>query len=107
MNNHLIKLYPDLIFLDIQKEFGSFSKYQWQFVDFKPIQNHWASLKDMPANTPLSDKISKDLKKRGMTFVGTTIIYSHMQATGMVNDHITGCFRHTECAAMQDIRLKA
>lgn len=88
------------VFLDIQKECGSFSNYQWQFVDFKPIQNSWKTLKDVPANTPLSDTVSKDLKKRGMSFVGTTIIYSHMQATGMVNDHLTGCFRYQECAAL-------
>lgn len=81
-------------FMKVQEEFGSFSKYIWSFVDGKPIQNSFKSLKEVPANTPLSDKISKDLKKRGFKFVGTTVIYAHMQATGMVNDHTTGCFRH-------------
>ncbi len=83
-------------FMNVQEEFGSFSKYIWSFVDGKPIQNRFKSLKEVPANTPLSDKISKDLKKRGFKFVGTTVIYAHMQATGMVNDHTTGCFRHEE-----------
>lgn len=83
-------------FMNVQEEFGSFSKYTWSFVDGKPIQNRFKSLKEVPANTPLSDKISKDLKKRGFKFVGTTVIYAHMQATGMVNDHTTGCFRHEE-----------
>lgn len=83
-------------FLEIQKEFGSFSAYIWKFVDGKPVQNTWQNHEEVPANTPLSDKISKDLKKRGFKFVGTTIIYAHMQATGMVNDHSTECFRHAE-----------
>ena len=84
-------------FLEIQKEFGSFANYIWGFVDGKPIQNRWKSLSEVPASTPLSDQISKDMKKRGFRFFGTTICYAHMQATGMVNDHITGCFRHKEC----------
>lgn len=84
-------------FLDVQEEKGSFSDYLWGFVDHKPIQNKWKSLAKMPATTPLSDAISKDMKKRGFTFVGSTIIYAHMQATGMVNDHTTDCFRHMEC----------
>lgn len=83
-------------FIKIQKEFGSFSNYIWGFIDGKPIKNSWKSLKDVPANTPLSDTISKDLKKRGFKFVGTTIVYAHMQATGMVNDHEVNCFRHEE-----------
>ena len=83
-------------FMDIQKEFGSFSKYIWGFVDGKPIKNKLVSLKDCPANTPLSDIISKDLKKRGFKFVGSTVVYAHMQATGMVNDHLTSCFRYHE-----------
>lgn len=83
-------------FMKVQEEFGSFSKYIWSFVDRKPIQNSYKSLKEVPANTPLSDKISKDLKKRGFKFVGTTVIYAHMQATGMVNDHTTDCFRHDQ-----------
>jgi len=83
-------------FMKIQDEFGSFSKYIWGFVDRKPIKNSWKSLKEVPANTPLSDTISKDLKKRGFKFVGSTVIYAHMQATGMVNDHEVECFRHRE-----------
>ena len=83
-------------FMKIQKEFGSFSKYIWGFVDGKPIRNTYQTIKDIPANTPLSDTISKDLKKRGFKFVGTTVIYAHMQATGMVNDHEMNCFRYNE-----------
>ncbi len=84
------------VFLKVQEEFGSFSKYIWGFVDHKPVQNTWKTLSEVPANTPLSDTISKDLKKRGFKFVGTTVVYAHMQATGMVNDHVTECFRHQE-----------
>lgn len=83
-------------FMKVQEEFGSFSTYIWGFVDGKPIQNELKSLKNAPANTPLSDTISKDLKKRGFKFVGSTVVYAHMQATGMVNDHVTSCFRHKE-----------
>ncbi len=83
-------------FIKIQKEFGSFSKYIWGFTDGKPINNKFKNMNDVPANTPLSDTISKDLKKRGFKFVGTTVIYAHMQATGMVNDHVTYCFRYNE-----------
>ena len=83
-------------FIDVQKEFGSFSKYIWDFVDGTPIKNAWQDYRDAPANTPLSDKISKDLKKRGFKFVGTTVVYAFMQATGMVNDHEVGCFRYHE-----------
>ncbi len=83
-------------FIKVQKEFGSFSKYIWGFVNGKPIVNTFNSLSEIPANTPLSDTISIDLKKRGFKFVGSTVIYAHMQATGMVNDHITSCFRHKE-----------
>ncbi|UAB82140.1 DNA-3-methyladenine glycosylase I [Marixanthomonas sp. SCSIO 43207] len=83
-------------FMKVQEEFGSFSTYIWGFVDGKPIQNELKSLKNVPANTPLSDTISKDLKKRGFKFVGSTVVYAHMQATGMVNDHVTSCFRHKE-----------
>ena len=85
-----------LAFIKIQEEFGSFSKYIWGFVDGKPIKNAFKSMKDIPANTPLSDAISKDLKKRGFKFVGTTVVYAHMQATGMVNDHVVNCFRYEE-----------
>ena len=83
-------------FLKVRKEFGSFNKYIWGFVNGKPIQNKFKSIKEIPASTKLSDLISKDLKKRGFKFVGTTIIYAHMQATGMVNDHVVGCFRYKE-----------
>lgn len=85
-------------FLRVQNEFGSFDAYQWRFVDGKPIRNRWKSLKDIPPRTPLSDVFSKDLKRRGFSFVGSTIIYAHMQAVGMVNDHVVGCFRHREVA---------
>ena len=81
-------------FLRVQKEFGSFDQYIWGFVDHKPIINTWTEMQQLPAFTPLSEKISKDLKKRGFNFVGPTIIYAHMQATGMVNDHIVSCFRY-------------
>ncbi|WP_179343305.1 DNA-3-methyladenine glycosylase I [Winogradskyella ursingii] len=81
-------------FMKIQDEFGSFSKYIWNFVDGKPIKNEWKNYKNAPANTALSDSISKDLKKRGFKFVGSTVIYAHMQATGMVNDHEVSCFRY-------------
>lgn len=83
-------------FLEIREEFGSFSNYQWRFTDGKTIHNHWTSLKQIPARTNLSDAISKDLKKRGFSFVGSTIIYAHMQAVGLVNDHVTECFRHRQ-----------
>ncbi|WP_034045829.1 DNA-3-methyladenine glycosylase I [Wocania ichthyoenteri] len=83
-------------FLKIQKEFGSFSKYIWNFVDGKPIKNKLKNYKNAPANTALSDTLSKDLKKRGFKFVGSTVVYAHMQATGMVNDHEVGCFRYEE-----------
>ena len=83
-------------FIKVQEEFGSFSKYIWGFVDGKPIQNELKSLEGAPANTPLSDTISKALKKRGFKFVGSTVVYAHMQATGMVNDHVTSCFRYEE-----------
>lgn len=84
-------------FLEVQGEFGSFSHYFWGFTDNRQIFNHWPSLKEVPASTPLSDRISKDMKKRGFRFFGTTICYAHMQAMGMVNDHLTSCFRHREC----------
>ena len=83
-------------FVKIQDQFGSFSKYIWGFVDGKPIKNTITSYKEAPANTTLSDTISQDLKKRGFKFVGSTVIYAHMQATGMVNDHEINCFRYEE-----------
>ena len=81
-----------IAFLEIQKEFGSFSKYIWNFVDNKPIVTRKTSIKDLPTTTTISDAISKDLKKRGMTFVGSTIIYAFMQAVGLVNDHLNSCW---------------
>jgi len=84
------------LFMEVQKEFGSFSKYIWGFTNGKPITNTAKTLSEIPATTELSDTISKDLKKRGFKFVGSTVIYAHMQATGMVNDHITSCFRYKE-----------
>lgn len=83
-------------YIEIQKEFGSFDKYIWGFVDGKPIQNDFKSMSELPATTEVSDTLSKDLKKRGFKFVGPTVVYAHMQATGMVNDHATDCFRHKE-----------
>jgi len=83
-----------VIFLEIQKEFGSFDKYIWQFVDGKPIKNKWKTMKEVPVSTKESDVMSKDLKKRGFKFVGTTICYAYMQAVGMVNDHTVDCFRY-------------
>jgi DNA-3-methyladenine glycosylase I len=83
-------------FLQVRKEFGTFNRYIWGFVNGKPIQNKFKSLKELPAKTKLSDRISDDLKKRGFKFVGSTIVYAHMQATGMVNDHTITCFRFRE-----------
>jgi DNA-3-methyladenine glycosylase I len=87
-------------FLAIQNEFGTFCDYIWGFVDGKPIQNKFRKDSEVPATSPESDALSKDLKKRGFRFVGSTIIYAHMQAVGMVNDHVIGCFRHRPCAKM-------
>lgn len=83
-------------FLEVVNEFGSFDSYIWSFVGGKPVINHWDSLSEVPATTDQSDNLSKDLKKRGFKFVGSTIIYAHMQACGLVNDHTTKCFRHSE-----------
>lgn len=83
-------------FIEVQNEFGSFSKYIWGFVGGKSIKNKLKSMSEAPATTPLSDQLSKDLKKRGFKFMGSTVVYAHMQATGMVNDHLTDCFRHKE-----------
>lgn len=85
-----------IVFIKVQKEFGTFAKYLWDFVGGNPIQNDFKLLSEMPATTALSDKISADLKKRGFKFTGSTIIYAHMQAMGMVNDHTTDCFRYKE-----------
>ncbi|MFZ2323813.1 MAG: DNA-3-methyladenine glycosylase I [Ignavibacteriaceae bacterium] len=83
-------------FIEVRKEFGTFDKYIWGFENYRPIKNKFKSLKELPARTELSDLISKDLKKRGFNFVGSTIVYAHMQATGMVNDHLVDCFRYKE-----------
>lgn len=83
-------------FLTVRKELGSFDRYIWQFVDGKPVQNRWRTLKQIPAKTAISDAMSKDLKQRGFKFVGSTICYAFMQATGLVNDHLVTCFRHSE-----------
>ena len=85
-----------LAFMEVQKEFGTFSKYIWSFLDGKPIKNAFKTMSELPANTPLSDEISADLKKRGFKFVGSTIVYAHMQAMGIVNDHLIDCFRYNE-----------
>lgn len=87
-------------FLEIQKEFGSFNTYIWKFVDGKPRQNRWKTMSDLPTTSAQSDALSRDLQKRGFKFVGSTIVYAHMQATGMVNDHAVDCFRYRECAAL-------
>jgi len=83
-------------FLDLQDEFDGFDNYVWRFVGGRPIRNRWKSMKQIPARTAESDALSKDLKQRGFSFVGSTIIYAHMQAVGMVNDHVTGCFRYKQ-----------
>ncbi len=83
-------------FLKIVDEFGSFDKYIWAFVNYKPIINSWKTWEEIPATTPISEAMSKDLKKRGFKFVGPTICYAHMQATGMVNDHVVDCFRYDQ-----------
>ncbi|PKN03774.1 DNA-3-methyladenine glycosylase I [Candidatus Dependentiae bacterium HGW-Dependentiae-1] len=84
-----------LFFLNIQREFGSFDHYLWRFVGNTPIINDWNTITDIPTSTPISEQLSRDLKKRGMTFVGPTIMYAYMQAVGMVNDHLASCWRHT------------
>jgi len=89
-----------IAFLEVQAEKGSFANYIWDFVDGTPMQNQWKSMAQVPATTDISDALSKDMKKRGFTFVGSTIMYAHMQATGMVNDHTGDCFRHRECKSL-------
>jgi DNA-3-methyladenine glycosylase I len=83
-------------FLAVQEEFGRFDRYLWGFVDGRPVQNRWTSMREIPATTSVSDALSKDLKKRGFRFVGSTIVYAYMQAIGMVNDHLVTCYRHRE-----------
>ena len=87
-------------FLKVQEEFGSFDAYQWRFVEGRPIQNAWKTVQEVPASTKVSDAMSRDLKQRGFRFVGTTICYAHMQAVGMVNDHVVGCFRQRPVASL-------
>ena len=89
-------------FLEVRKEFGTFDAYIWQFVNGKPITNRFKSVQELPATTKESDAMSKDLKKRGFKFVGPTICYAHMQATGMVNDHVVDCFRYKEIKKIVD-----
>ncbi len=88
-------------FLEVQKEFGSFDKYIWRFTNYKTLQNRWKSFKQVPAKTKESDAMSIDLKKRGFTFVGSTICYAYMQAAGMVNDHLTDCFRYRDVKSIR------
>jgi DNA-3-methyladenine glycosylase I len=85
-------------FLETREQFGTFSNYLWAFTDGKQVINNFRNLSEIPATTPLSDTIAKDLKKRGFQFLGSTIIYAHLQATGLVNDHLVSCFRHMECS---------
>lgn len=84
-------------FLQLRAEFGSFDRYIWGFVDGRPIVNHWRSQSEVPATSTVSDALSKDMKKRGFRFVGSTILYAHLQATGLINDHLLSCFRHAAC----------
>ena len=93
-------------FLQVQDEFGSFDTYVWQFVGGKPLVNSWRSLRQVPARTPESDAMSKDLKKHGFTFVGSTICYAFMQAMGLVNDHVIDCFRYSEVSHMTPQRVR-
>ncbi len=89
-------------FLEVQDEVGSFDAYIWKFVDGSPIQNRWHRQADVPATSSVSDRLSKDMKQRGFKFVGSTIMYAHLQATGLINDHLVDCFRYLECARMPD-----
>ena len=82
------------LFIELQKEFGSFDKYIWSFVNNNPVINHWNDISEVPATSELSDKVSKELKTRGFKFLGSTIVYAHLQATGLINDHLVNCFRH-------------
>ena len=93
-------------FLAIQKEYGSFDTYIWAFVGGKPLQNRWKTMDEVPATSPESDALSKDLKQRGLKFVGSTILYAHLQAAGLVNDHLLSCFRYRECAALTRSPIK-
>jgi DNA-3-methyladenine glycosylase I len=88
---------------ELRYRFGSFDTYLWSFVEGRPVVNHWIAMSDVPATSRISDALSKDLKQRGFKFVGSTIIYAHMQAVGLVNDHLVSCFRHAECAAVSGL----
>lgn len=94
------------VFIKIQEEYGSFGSYFWRFTEGQIVTNRWETMDQVPALTPLSEKISKDMKKRGFSFVGPTIIYSMMQAVGMVNDHLVSCFRHSECVMRGNVQPK-
>lgn len=89
------------IFLDLAAKHGSFSNYIWSFVDGKPIVNSWADMRDVPPTSPVSDAMAKEFKRLGFKFLGSTVLYAHMQATGLINDHLLTCFRHAECKALQ------
>lgn len=89
------------LFLELAAKHGSFSNYLWAFVDGKPIVNKWKEMAEVPATTPLSDTIAKEMKKLGFKFLGSTVLYAHMQATGIVNDHLISCFRHSECCLQE------
>jgi DNA-3-methyladenine glycosylase I len=91
-------------FLEIQQKFGSFSNYLWAFLDGRQLVNYFTQLNEIPSKTPLSDVISKDLKSKGFQFMGSTIVYAHLQATGLINDHLTNCFRHAECIESLSIK---
>jgi DNA-3-methyladenine glycosylase I len=91
-------------FLEAQREFGTFDRYIWGFVGGEPVQNRWRRLDQLPATTPLAERLSRDMKARGFRFVGPTILYAHMQATGMVNDHLVDCFRHREVRTLRTAR---
>ena len=84
------------LFMELQSKYGSFVNYIWDFVDGKPIQNTWSDMSHVPATTAISDRLAKDLKQKGFKFLGSTVMYAHMQATGLVNDHLVGCFRHEQ-----------
>jgi DNA-3-methyladenine glycosylase I len=88
-------------FIEVRREYGTFSRYMWGFTGGKPLQNHWKHMREVPASTPLSDALSKDLNQRGFRFVGTTICYAHIQAVGMVNDHLVSCFRHRQLGVLK------
>ncbi len=91
------------LFLELQAEHGSFARYLWQFVDGRPVQNRWRRMSQVPATTALSDQISRDMKRRGFRFFGSTICYAHLQAMGLVNDHLLSCQRHADCAVLADL----